>query len=61
MSTDERRPVAPREPDPNASPFEIWPIAGMPFAKDSEEAKAIERIIAQAERERAETAVHEKA
>lgn len=32
--------------DPDASPFEVPPISGLPFGKDSEEAKAIERILA---------------
>ena len=34
------------EPDPNDSPFELVPIEGLPFDKDSEEARAIERILA---------------
>lgn len=59
MSNDTRRPAAPHEPDPNASPFAVGAIAGIPFDDDSEEARAIERIIAQAERERAEAAQHE--
>lgn len=60
MTTDERRPAAPSEPDPDSSPFEVGAIAGIPFDKDSEEAQAIERIIAQAERERAEAAEHKR-
>jgi hypothetical protein len=56
MSSDDRRPIASREPDPDSSPFEVGAIAGIPFDKDSEEARAIERIIAQADRERAEAA-----
>ena len=39
--------------DPDSSPFEAPPIAGIPFGKDSEEARAIERMIEQAGRERA--------
>lgn len=54
MSTDKRRPVVPPGPDPDSSPFELWPIAGVPFDDDSEEARAIERIIAQADREHLE-------
>jgi hypothetical protein len=51
MATDER---AFDEPDPDSSPFEIGSVEGMPYPKDSEEARAIERIIAWAERRRAE-------
>jgi hypothetical protein len=32
--------------DLDASPFETPPVAGIPFGKDSEEARAIERILA---------------
>lgn len=60
MSSDERRPAAPDETDPDSSPFEVGAVAGMPFDDDSEEARAIERIIDQAERERAETAGRER-
>ena len=59
MSTDEGRPAAPGEPDPDSSPFEIGAIAGTPFDDDSEEARAIERILAQAARERAATAARD--
>jgi hypothetical protein len=38
--------------DPDESPFELPPIEGLPFADDSEEAKAIRRVIEQANRER---------
>jgi hypothetical protein len=31
--------------DPNESPFSVPPIEGIPFAKDSEEAEAIRRIL----------------
>ena len=31
--------------DPNGSPFSVPPIEGIPFAKDSEEAEAIRRIL----------------
>ena len=54
MSTDEQRPTAPGEPDPDSSPFEIGAISGIPFDDDSEEAKAIERILAWPERSDAE-------
>jgi hypothetical protein len=32
--------------DPKSSPWPVPPIAGIPFDEDSEEARAIERIIA---------------
>ena len=41
------------EPDPNSSPFERPPIAGIPFKKNSEEARAIREFIEERERERA--------
>jgi hypothetical protein len=31
--------------DPNDSPFSVPPIEGIPFAKDSQEAEAIRRIL----------------
>ncbi len=34
---------------PEESPFAVPPIAGLPFKKDSEEALAIRRIIAEAD------------
>jgi hypothetical protein len=36
------------EIDIDASPFEIQPIEGIPFARDSEEARAIERVLRRA-------------
>jgi hypothetical protein len=39
--------------DPDKSPFTVYPVAGIPFGKRSEEARAIERVIAEADRERA--------
>jgi hypothetical protein len=39
--------------DPDDSPFMVYPVAGIPFGKRSEEAQAIERVLAKAERERA--------
>lgn len=33
------------EPDPEESPFEAGPIAGLPFEKGSEEDLAIQRIL----------------
>ena len=48
--------MPPGEPDPDASPFERPPIAGIPFGKNSEEARAIRRVIEQADRERAAAA-----
>ena len=44
------------EPDPNDSPFELPAIEGIPFSKDSEEARAIREVIEQADRERAASA-----
>jgi hypothetical protein len=41
------------EPDPNESPFESPPVEGIPFAKDSEEARAIRRVIERADAKRA--------
>jgi len=38
--------------DPNDSPFEMPPIEGIPFDQDSEEARAIRRVIEEADRER---------
>jgi hypothetical protein len=42
-----------REPDPDESPFELGAVAGMPFDKDSEEARAIRAVIEEGDRERA--------
>jgi hypothetical protein len=58
MATEDRKID---EPDPDSSPFETGSIAAMPYAKDSVEARAIERIIARAEREQAERARAEAA
>jgi hypothetical protein len=52
----EKRPQD-NEPNPSESPFELPPIEGLPFADDSEEAKAIRRVIEQADRERESSAV----
>ena len=53
MATDERpQRQRPSEPHPNESPFELPPIEGIPFSKDSEEARAIREVIEQADRER---------
>ena len=41
--------------DPESSPFETPGVAGIPFGKDSEEARAIRRILEE-DRERAEQA-----
>lgn len=32
------------EPDPDSSPFELHEIEGLPFARDSVEARAIRRV-----------------
>jgi hypothetical protein len=42
-----------REPDPDESPFELGAVAGLPFGKDSEEARAIRAVIEQDDRARA--------
>ena len=39
--------------DPDESPFELSAIEGLPFADDSEEARAIDRVIEEAEEQRA--------
>jgi len=52
-TTGQRRPS---EPSPNESPFELPPIEGIPFSKDSEEAHAIREVIEQADSERARQA-----
>lgn len=41
-----------REPAPDESPFELPPIEGIPFDDDSDEARAIERVIRWTESER---------
>jgi hypothetical protein len=50
MAPDERHEI---EPDPRESRFELPPIDGLPFIDDAEKARAIRRIVEQAERERA--------
>jgi hypothetical protein len=40
------------EPNPDDSPFELPPIEGIPFSKDSEEARSIRAVIEQADSER---------
>ena len=45
-----------REPAPDESPFELPPIEGIPFDADSEEARAIERVLQWADDERAAAA-----
>jgi hypothetical protein len=40
------------EVDPEASPFALPPIEGLPFDRDSDEAAAIRRVIEEADRER---------
>jgi hypothetical protein len=44
--------VLDHEVDPEASPFALPPIEGLPFDRDSEEAVAIRRVIEEADRER---------
>lgn len=52
MATKEKSVALPEGIDPDDSPFALQEIAGLPFAKDSEEAKAIRAVIEQADRER---------
>ena len=49
MATEE---VLDHEVDPEASPFALPPIEGLPFDRDSDEAVAIRRVIEEADRER---------
>ena len=49
----EKSTFVPDGVDPNESPFELQAIEGLPFAKDSEEARAIREVIEEADRERA--------
>ncbi len=44
--------------DPNASPWPVPPIEGIPFDVESEEARAIERVLNRAERDEVETPPH---
>jgi len=49
MATEE---ILEHEVDPDASPFALPPIEGLPFDRDSDEAAAIRRVIEEADRER---------
>lgn len=49
MATEE---IHDQEVDPEASPFGLPPIEGLPFDRDSDEARAIRRVIEEADRER---------
>jgi hypothetical protein len=49
MATEE---ILEHEVDPDASPFALPPIDGLPFDRDSDEAAAIRRVIEEADRER---------
>jgi hypothetical protein len=42
--------------DPDASPFELPPIEGLPYEKGSDEDRAVQRVIEEADRERAAAA-----
>lgn len=53
MATTESPDRQPSEPNPDESPFAVQAIEGIPFSKDSEEARAIREVIEQADRERA--------
>jgi len=52
MSTE--RSDLPEGIDPNASPFELRAIEGLPFEEDSEEEKAIREVLAGVDGEGAE-------
>ena len=56
MATDELQQAPPEGVDPDESPFEVQAIEGLPFDDDSEEARAIHKVIEQADRERAAAA-----
>ena len=58
MSRNEPEPA---EIDLDESPFATPPIAGIPFGKNSEEAHAIERILARYEAARAKVGPRELA
>ena len=47
----ERPEVVPEGVDPDESPFELQAVAGLPFGKNSAEARAIRRILDQADGE----------
>jgi hypothetical protein len=44
------------EPDPRENRYELPPVEGRPFASHADKARAIVRMLAQAERERADDA-----
>ena len=50
--TDDHASTHPEEPDPNTSPFKVWPIEGLPFKKGSVEDLAIKRILRWGEEDR---------
>jgi hypothetical protein len=43
----------PQPSEPSETPFELPPIKGIPYSKDSDEAEAIREAIEQADSERA--------
>ena len=53
METDETTKAEAATVDLDSSPFEAQAIAAMPFEKDSVEARAIRRVIEEADRRRA--------
>ena len=53
MATDETTRDGGAVVDLDSSPFEAQAIEGMPFAEDSVEARAIRRVIEEADRRRA--------
>jgi hypothetical protein len=53
MTTSKYPEPQPSEPSPSESPFELPPIEGIPYSKDSDEADAIREVIEQADFERA--------
>lgn len=57
MAKDAARETPSMEPD--ASPWPVPPVEGLPFGKDSDEARAIERVLEQAEEDRRTTSSQE--
>ena len=53
MATDETTEAEVTSINLDSSPFEAQAIEGMPFGKDSAEARAIRRVIEEADRRRA--------
>jgi DNA primase len=52
MASKSPEPQRQQTPSPDESPFELPPVEGLPFSKDSEEARAIREVLEQADSER---------